>query len=194
MSLLGTRTSELREALDRIEPLAAPLEAAAQAVADSFRSGGKLMVAGNGGSAAEAQHLTGEMLGRLVPHRERGALPAIALHADSSTITAVGNDYGYDRVFARQVEALGRPGDVLLVLSTSGASANLVAAVDAAADAGVITVGLLGGGRRPLHERCTHVLAVDAPTMQSVQECHLLLVHVLAERIEDVLAEAGPAD
>ncbi len=161
---------------------------AATAVAAAFREGGKLLAAGNGGSAAEAQHLTGELIGRLVPTRERAALPAIALHADTSALTAVANDYGYDQVFARQVEALGHSGDVLLVLSTSGASRNLVAAVDVANERGLVTMGLLGPGMKPLHESCRHVLAVESPGMQIVQECHLLLLHVLAEQVEDLVA------
>lgn len=193
MSLLGARAADLQEALGRIDALDRALAAAADAVATSFRGGGKLLAAGNGGSAAEAQHLTGELVGRLVPTRERGALPAIALHADTSSLTAVGNDYGYAQVFARQVEALGRAGDVLLVLSTSGASRNLVVAVDVAKERGLVTVGLLGPGVKPLHERCDHVLAVETPSMQVVQECHLLLLHVLAEQVEDLLAPADAA-
>jgi D-sedoheptulose 7-phosphate isomerase len=195
MSLLDSRVTDLQAALARISKLDGALASAAAAVATSFRNDGKLLVAGNGGSAAEAQHLTGELVGRLVPTRERAALPAIALHADTSSLTGVGNDYGYDRVFARQVEALGRPGDVLLVLSTSGASANLVAAVDVANAHGLVTVGLLGPGVKPLHERCAHVVAVDSPSMQVVQECHLLLIHVLAEQVEDLVAAAAlPVD
>ena len=147
------------------------------------------MAAGNGGSAAEAQHLTGEFLGRLDPARERRALPAVALHADTSTLTAVGNDYGFDSVFSRQVEALGCANDVLVVLSTSGASTNLVRAVEAASDRGMISVGLLGPGSRPLHERCTHVLAVPTDSPQAVQECHLVLVHALVELVEDLLSD-----
>jgi len=188
MSQLEARAAELRAALDRIASLDGPMARAATAIAASFGAGGKLLAAGNGGPAAEAQHLTGELVGRLVPSRERAALPAIALHADTSTLTAVGNDYGYDRVFARQVEAIGRPGDVLLVLSTSGASANLVAAVDVANARDLVTIGLLGPGVRPLHERCAHVLTVESPSMQVVQECHLLLLHVLAAQVEDLVA------
>jgi D-sedoheptulose 7-phosphate isomerase len=184
----------LRRALDGLGDLDGPLEAVAASIARSFLNHGKLLAAGNGGSAAEAQHLTGELMGRLHPARERAALPAIALHADTSTVTAVGNDYGYERVFSRQVEALGCANDVLVVLSTSGASPNLVCAVDAARDVGMVTVGLLGPGIRPLHERCTHVLSVPAETQQAVQECHLVLVHVLVERVEDLLDDARAGD
>lgn len=188
---LQDHAATLGRALDRLGELQSPLDAAARAIADSFRGGGKLLAAGNGGSAAEAQHLTSELIGRLHPSRERLALAAVALHADSSTLTALGNDYGYDQVFARQVAGLGRPDDILVVLSTSGASKNLVCAVDAANDRGIVTVGLLGEGVRPLHERCTHVLAAPSESQQAIQECHLVLVHVLVERVEDLLAEAG---
>ena len=127
-------------------------------------------------------------LAAYIPPASAEALPAIALHADTSALTAVGNDYGFDRIFARQVEALGRADDVLVVLSTSGASLNLVRAVDVARNLGMVTVGFLGRGTRPLHERCTHVLAVPTDSLQAVQECHLLLVHVLVEQVEDLLS------
>lgn len=191
MGILDDHSAVLRRALEQLGALDEPLRAAAVAVATSFRAGGKLLAAGNGGSAAEAQHLTGELVGRLHPSRERDALPAVALHADTSTLTAVGNDYGYDRVFARQVEAIGRPEDVLVVLSTSGASPNLVAAVDVATELGMTTVGLLGPDVRPLHERCTHVLAVPSDSLQAIQECHLVLLHVLVEEVEDLLVPAA---
>ncbi|MEY2458894.1 MAG: D-sedoheptulose 7-phosphate isomerase [Acidimicrobiaceae bacterium] len=191
MSILDEHSAVLRRALDQIGELEAPLQAAAAAIARSFRAGGKLLAAGNGGSAAEAQHLTAELIGRLHPDRERPALPAVALHADTSTLTALANDYGYEQIFARQVEAIGRADDVLVVLSTSGASKNLVAAVDAATERGMVSVGLLGGGVRPLHERCTHVLAVPTDSLQAVQECHLVLVHVLVEQVENLLAGAS---
>jgi len=189
VSVLGDRVETLRLALERLYEIEAPLQAAAGSIAWCFGAGGKLLAAGNGGSAAEAQHLTGEFLGRLDAARERRALPAVALHADTSTLTAVGNDYGFDSVFSRQVEALGCPNDVLVVLSTSGASTNLVLAVEAASDRGMISVGLLGPGSRPLHERCTHVLAVPTDSPQAIQECHLMLVHALVALTEDLLSE-----
>lgn len=187
MSVLATRCAALTDALSRLQDLEETFGLAAAAVAGSIRAGGTVLVAGNGGSAAEAQHLSAEMVGRLHPDRERRALPAVALHADTSALTAIGNDYGYDQVFARQVEALGRAGDVLIVLSTSGRSANLVAAVDVANARGIVTIGLLGPGPRPLHERCTHTLAVPTDGLQAVQECHLVLVHALVEQVEDLL-------
>jgi len=188
VSILEDHAAPLRRALDELGGLDEPLRAAADSIVRSFRSGGKLLAAGNGGSAAEAQHLTGELIGRLHPARERQALPAVALHADTSTLTAVGNDYGFDQIFARQVEAIGRAEDVLLVLSTSGASQNLLSAVDAAVNRGMVTIGLLGRTVRPLHELCTHVLAAPTDSLQAIQECHLVLIHVLVEQVEDLLA------
>lgn len=186
-SVLTERAAALARVLDGIGSLDAAVADAAEAIAGSLAAGGTLLAAGNGGSAAEAQHLTAELVGRLSPDRERGPLAGIALHADTSTMTALANDYGFDRVFARQVEALGRAGDVLVALSTSGASANLVEAVRVANERDMVTVGLLGAGDRELHRTCTHVVAAPASGTQLVQECHLLLVHVLVEQVELVL-------
>lgn len=187
MTLLSTHAATLRDALDRLGELDAPLRAAAESIARSIRSGGKVLAAGNGGSAAEAQHFTAELLGRLSPARERGPLPAIALHADTSTVTALGNDYGYEEIFSRQVEALGRPEDVLVVFSTSGASPNLVRAVEVATRIGLDTIGVLGQTPRALHESCGYVLAVPSDSLAAVQECHLVLLHVLVEQTEGLL-------
>jgi len=184
---LRSHGEELAAAVARLHELQATLDDAASAIAASMRAGGKVMAAGNGGSAAEAQHLTGELTGRLAPDRERGPLPAVALHADTSSVTALANDYGYEQVFARQVAGLGRQGDVLVVLSTSGASPNLVEAVTTARDIGVASIGLLGPERRALHNLCDHVLAVPMGSLQTVQECHLVLVHALVEAIEEQL-------
>jgi D-sedoheptulose 7-phosphate isomerase len=187
MTLLSTHAATLRDALDRLGELDAPLRAAAESIARSIRSGGKVLAAGNGGSAAEAQHFTAELLGRLSPARERGPWPAIALHADTSTVTALGNDYGYEEIFSRQVEALGRPEDVLVVFSTSGASSNLVRAVEVATRIGLDTIGVLGQTPRALHESCGYVLAVPSDSLAAVQECHLVLLHVLVEQTEGLL-------
>ncbi len=192
MSVLSDHAAALRQVLDAIGELDDALHSAASAIATAFADDGKLLAAGNGGSAAEAQHLTSELVGRLHPASERAPLAAIALHADTSTVTALSNDYGYDSVFARQIEAIGRPGDALVVLSTSGASPNLVRAVDVANGLGIVTVGLLGRGPKALHDRCRHVLAVPSENQQAVQECHLVLVHALVEQIEVLLAGEHP--
>jgi D-sedoheptulose 7-phosphate isomerase len=149
--------------------------------------GGRLLVAGNGGSAAEAQHLAAELVGRL--RTERAPLSAIALTPDSSAVTAIGNDYGFEEVFARQVRAHGRPGDVLLVLSTSGRSANLVAAVRAAKETGLRTWAMAGAGRSPLADACDEALCCPSPDSQVVQELHLVAVHVLCEYVDLTLPE-----
>ncbi|MEW1590302.1 SIS domain-containing protein, partial [Micromonospora vinacea] len=147
-----------------------------------------LLVAGNGGSAAEAQHLTAELVGKL--HDDRQPLSAIALHAETSALTAIANDYGYADVYARQVRAHGRPGDVLLLLSTSGTSRNLVTAAQAARDVGVTTWALTGAAPNPLANACDDVLAVASPDTQVVQELHLVTSHLLCEYLEQELPAA----
>ena len=147
--------------------------------------GGRLLVAGNGGSAAEAQHLAAELVGRL--RTERIPLSAIALTPDSSAVTAIGNDYGFDEIFARQVRAHGRPGDVLMLLSTSGRSPNLLTAADAARELGVRTWALCGPGPNPLADACDEALCCPAEDSQVVQELHLISVHVMCEYLDRAL-------
>ncbi|MFE1251265.1 SIS domain-containing protein [Streptomyces sp. NPDC058735] len=148
-------------------------------LADVLTGGGRLLAAGNGGSAAQAQHLTAELVGRY--RRERPAYSALALHAETSSVTAIGNDYGFDHVYARQVTAHGRPGDILMLLSTSGRSANLVAAAVTARQAGLRVWALTGSGPNPLAEAAHESLCVDAGSSANVQETHLVAVHLLCE-------------
>ncbi|RKN39374.1 D-sedoheptulose-7-phosphate isomerase [Micromonospora endolithica] len=157
-------------------------------------AGGRLLVAGNGGSAAEAQHLTAELVGKL--HDDRQPLSAIALHAETSALTAIGNDYGYDEVYARQVRAHGRPGDILLLLSTSGASRNLLHAARAGHRQHLTTWALTGPAPNALADICHDVLAVDSVDSQVVQELHLVTSHLLCEYVEAALPAAlgAPAD
>jgi D-sedoheptulose 7-phosphate isomerase len=147
--------------------------------------GGRLLVAGNGGSAAEAQHLAAELVGRL--RDERVPLSATALTADSAAVTAISNDYGYDEVFARQVRAHGRPGDVLIVLSTSGRSGNLLQAVRAATESGLLTWAMTGAGENPLADACDEALRCPSADGQVIQELHLVAVHVLCEYVDKEL-------
>jgi D-sedoheptulose 7-phosphate isomerase len=147
--------------------------------------GGRLLVAGNGGSAAEAQHLAAELVGRL--REERAPLSAIALTPDSAAVTAIANDYGFEEVFARQVRAHGRPGDVLIVLSTSGRSPNLVAAVRAAKETGMRTWALVGPGPNPVADVCDEALCCPSADSQVVQELHLVSVHVMCEYVDKEL-------
>lgn len=152
------------------------------------RGRARLLVAGNGGSAAEAQHLTAELVGRF--RHERQALSALALHAETSTITAVGNDYGYDSVFARQVEAHGRPGDHLLLLSTSGRSPNLVAAAEAGRRHCLTVWAFTGPAPNPLADAADATVALDADPA-TVQELHLVAVHLLCAAVDRALQEEG---
>ncbi|MFO7693629.1 MAG: SIS domain-containing protein [Vicinamibacterales bacterium] len=161
---------------------AGPAAAAAEAMVAGLRGGGRILACGNGGSAADAQHFAAELVGRF--ERERAALAAIALTTDTSIMTAVANDYDFARVFARQVEALGRPGDVLLGISTSGASANVLAAFEAAKAAGVTTVALTGrDGGRVGAAADIHV-NVPAASTARVQEVHRTLLHAVCALIE----------
>ncbi len=152
-------------------------------------AGGRLLAAGNGGSASQAQHLTGELVGRY--RDDRPPLSAIALHAETSSLTAIGNDYGPDEAYARQVRAHGRPGDVLLALSTSGASANVLAAVEAANEMELETWALAGAASCPLVEACDDAVCVEAPSTATVQECHLVAIHMLCAGVDEHVASVG---
>ena len=164
---------------------------AANAVAQALRGGGKVMLCGNGGSAADSQHIAAELVGRLSKTLRRPALAAIALTTDSSILTAYGNDFGFEGVFARQVEGLGRPGDVLIAISTSGRSANVVRAVEAARARGITTIGLLGEGS-PLQDGVDHAVVVPDRDTQHIQESLLPLEHLLCDLVEQALY-GGPA-
>ncbi|MFD5513769.1 D-glycero-beta-D-manno-heptose 1-phosphate adenylyltransferase [Streptomyces sp. NPDC127051] len=165
------------------------LQAWGSELAARLQRGGRLLAAGNGGSAAEAQHLTSELVGRL--RDDRQPLSAIALHADTSAVTAIGNDYGYDEVFARQVRAHGRPGDVLLLLSTSGRSGNLLRAAGAARERGMTVWALTGAAPNPLGELADEAVRAHGPTA-TVQECHLVAVHVLCASVDIALGVCPP--
>jgi D-sedoheptulose 7-phosphate isomerase len=147
--------------------------------------GGRLLACGNGGSAAEAQHLTAELVGKF--DRDRRPLAAIPLHGDTSAVTAIGNDYGANRVFARQVWAHGRSGDVLICLSTSGRSANVVAAAHAARNVEVTSWAITGPDPNPLADVCDDVIQVDAASPATVQEIHLAAIHMLCAVIDETL-------
>ena len=151
----------------------------------SLRAGGKLMFAGNGGSAAEAQHFSAEMVGRFL--KERQPLPSIALNTDTSALTAIGNDYGYEHVFVRQIEALGNRGDVLIAMSTSGRSQNIVRAMQAARTKGIVTIGLTGIHPRDMGELADVALKVPSSHTPQIQEGHLVLGHLLCAMVENQL-------
>jgi len=165
--------------------LLATVSVAANACIDALRGGGKILLAGNGGSAADAQHIAGEFVSRFM--FDRPGLSAIALTTDTSILTAIGNDYGYERLFARQVQALGRKGDVLIAYSTSGKSPNILEALKAANTLNMISIGFTGNRGGPMHELCTHVLAVPSPDTPKIQEGHLVLGHILCGIVEQSL-------
>jgi len=175
----------LREAIgvfQSLENLEAPLRSAAALCVEALRGGHKLLLCGNGGSTAEAQHLAGELMGNYREHRL--ALAAISLTADSSVLTCIANDYGFDDIFARQVRALGQPGDVLLVFSTSGNSPNIVAALEAAREMNVKSIALLGRGGGKAAALADCALIVRHPDTARIQEAHQFLMHALMDEIE----------
>ena len=167
------------------------LERAAGAMAGSLASGGKVLFFGNGGSAADAQHLAAELVNRMTA--ERPAIAALALTTDSSVLTSIANDSSYDRVFSRQVEALGRPGDVAFAITTSGNSPVILRGLESARRMGLVTAGLLGrdGGRALA--LCDHPLVVEASVTARIQEVHILAGHLLCEEVESLLASAPPS-
>jgi D-sedoheptulose 7-phosphate isomerase len=167
--------------------LLAPVLAVVAAAEASLRAGGKLLFCGNGGSAADAQHLATEFLIRLRSDRERPSFAALALTLDPAALTAAGNDYGFSRVFERPLRGLGRPGDVLFAITTSGRSENILSALAAAAEMGIVTVGLLGGDGGPAAPLCRHALLVPDRDTARIQECHITLGHAVLELLEDRL-------
>jgi D-sedoheptulose 7-phosphate isomerase len=163
---------------DRVPAIAA----IAEVVASALGGGHRLLARGNGGSALQAQHLATELVGRF--RTDRSPMPALALTADAGVVTAIANDYGYDRVFARQVAGIGRPGDVLVAFSTSGRSTNLLAAVETAAERGLATVGFSGRDGSSLASLADHALVLPFEDTARIQEGHLLLLHLLAGEVD----------
>jgi D-sedoheptulose 7-phosphate isomerase len=186
-----TAIRETQDMLQRLPSVAKDLSAIAELCAKSLQSGSKILFCGNGGSAAESQHLATEFVVRLSSARPRGALAAIALTTDTSLLTACSNDFGFEQVFARQIEALAKSGDVLILLSTSGKSPNLLAAALAAQQRNMTTVAFLGENKSLLDDLCQHVLHIPSSSTQRVQEGHLLCGHLLVELVENLLSAEG---
>ena len=161
------------------------IEAAAQMLIDCYRAGGKVLLCGNGGSAADAQHLAAELISRL--KLERAAIPALALTTNTSLLTAIGNDYKYDLVFVRQVEAFGRAGDVLIAISTSGESENVIKAVEFSRMQGIKSIALTGAKGGRLAEKVDLAIKIPSDNVQRIQECHITIGHILCELIESAL-------
>lgn len=168
-----------------VETCLPALAAAADALVSAYRAGHKALFFGNGGSAADAQHLAAEFLGRYL--REREPLPALALHANSSALTAIANDYGYDHVFARQLEALAVRGDVAVGISTSGNSPNVIEAMASARRLGLVTIALTGGSGGRLRSLVDILIAVPSEETPRIQECHILAGHALCDAVEQAL-------
>jgi D-sedoheptulose 7-phosphate isomerase len=181
---------EHRKAFDHLQAhMVGDIEVVADLMVGLLTQGNKILVMGNGGSAADAQHFAAELVGRFII--ERRALPAIALTTDSSILTAVGNDYGFDQVFSRQVAALAQPGDLVVGISTSGNSPNVLAALEVAAAAGVLTLGLVGrdGGR--IAAASDHVLCIPSGYTPAIQEAHIAIIHILCDLIEKKMFGEG---
>jgi D-sedoheptulose 7-phosphate isomerase len=167
------------------DALFATLEASAVACISSLQSGGKVLLAGNGGSAAQAQHMAGELMGRFA--FDRPGLTAIALTTDTSVLTAIGNDYGYEILFSRQVQAHGEKGDVFIGYSTSGKSPNILRAFEEARACGLVCIGFTGNSGGPMQELCDFLLKVPSSETPRIQEGHLLLGHILCGLVEKTL-------
>lgn len=167
------------------EKEAARIAEVAAVMIDAVRAGHKVMVCGNGGSAADAQHFAAEMIGRF--RKDRAPLPVLALSTDTSILTAVGNDYGFEQVFVRQVAGLGTRGDVLVGISTSGNSTNVAQALRYARTHGIITVGILGSGGGVIAEVCDYALIVPSRDSARIQECHAVIIHTLCDLVEEEL-------
>jgi len=171
-----------KHTFEQLSALKPAVERASLICAQSVRAGGKIMFCGNGGSAADAQHLAAELVGRLV--KNRAPLPGLALHTDSSALTCIANDFGYDEVFTRQVLGLGRKGDVLVAISTSGQSPNVIKAVEVARDIGIQTIGLLGKSGGALANLVDLPIVVPSDETARVQEAHIFLGHVMCVLLE----------
>lgn len=181
-SSFAVHLQEHRALFDTLDVLAPAVERAARRMADALEAGGKLLFCGNGGSAADSQHLAAEFTGRFV--HDRRPLAAIALCTDSSQLTCIANDYAFERVFERPVRALARPGNVLVAISTSGRSANVLRAVEAARELGVASIGLLGRDGGPIAAIVDDALIVPWDTTARIQEAHIFIGHALCAQVE----------
>lgn len=181
-------TQRVMSAMLADEALLACVGAAAEACIKALSNGGKILLAGNGGSAADAQHIAGELVSRFA--FDRPGLPAIALTTDTSILTAIGNDYGYDKLFARQVQAHAQKGDVFIAYSTSGKSPNVIAALQEARARSVICIGMTGNRGGPMKELCDHYLDVPSGDTPKIQEAHAVLGHILCGLVERALFKA----
>lgn len=159
------------------------IKKSAKVIIDSFQKGGKLLIAGNGGSAADGQHFAAELVGKF--KKERKALPAIALTVNTSTLTAIGNDYSFDKIFSRQIDALAKKGDVFFAISTSGNSANIIEAINKAKEIGCYVIGLTGRTGGKIKDVCDILITVNSEDTPRIQEKHIFIIHSISEIIEN---------
>lgn len=181
-AVIADYLSRHREAIDSLATMTPVMARAAELLRTRLQDGSKILLCGNGGSAADAQHFAAELVGRF--RRERRALPAVALTTDTSALTAIGNDYGFEQIFSRQVEALASKGDVLVGISTSGHSPNVLKAVRAARERGCATIGLLGRDGGNIAVEVDLALVVPAEATSHIQEAHIVIIHLLCELVE----------
>lgn len=181
-TLIRSALNDHLSAVAQLDALVPSILAAGETLRACLHGGGKILLMGNGGSAADSQHIAAEIVGRY--KKERRGMPAIALTTDTSIITSVGNDYGFNHIFSRQVEAHCNPGDVVIGISTSGSSANVVAGIEAAKAAGAYTLGMTGAKAGKLTELCDLVLAMPSTDTPRIQEAHILVGHILCDLIE----------
>lgn len=182
VEILRAALAEHQAVMARLETLLPQIATVAEIMRDCLKRGNKILLMGNGGSAADSQHIAAEIVGRY--KRERRGLPAIALTTDTSILTSVGNDYGFEFIYSRQVEALCVPDDVVFGISTSGNSANVVRAIETAKQLGAITVGMLGGSGGKLAALCDHSLVMPTNDTPRIQEAHIFIGHMLCELAE----------
>ena len=175
----------LKERLLKTENLVATVSRVTEILIDAFKAGKKVLLFGNGGSAADAQHIAAEFVGRFA--FDRPALPALALSANTSCVTAIGNDYGFNRVFSRQIEALARSGDVAIGISTSGQSQNVILAMSIAKKMGLHTIGLTGSAEGGLADAVEYCIRVPSSETPRIQECHILIGHIISELVEQTI-------
>jgi len=180
---------EVKQAILADAAMIGTLRQTAEAAIQAYRNGHKLLLAGNGGSAGDAQHIAGEMVNRF--RFDRPALPAVALSTDTSVLTAIGNDIGFEQVFARQIEALGMAGDMFIGISTSGKSPNIIRALQVCKKKGIIRVGFTGQGGGAMAPYCDYCLAVPSRETPRIQEAHILIAHIFCALVEEALFGKG---
>ena len=188
LTLITTQLLESKQVLSTIikdNLLLSTIDTAATAIYTALENGNKLLLIGNGGSAADAQHIAGEYVSRF--NFDRSPLPAIALTVDTSILTAIGNDYGFDKVFSRQVQALGNPGDILIAYSTSGNSPNIIEAINIANNYGLITIGFTGSNNGKIDQMCNHLIAVPSVDTPRIQEMHAIIGHIICGIVENYM-------